>query len=180
MTPGARFRGSCDRCDAPSPIKGRLKLNAFDLSTPSRRRCLGTKKLADESGAFTPTGVNIRQWLGLTTISAAMVVATRAADSPAPEIELPRPGAVIATDVTGEVALIAGDERKVIKTDDRLRVGATIVTARKSFVSLLLSNGTTLQLGPESELEIEEFGQLPVTDGTKFAQLTAEPTVSRT
>lgn len=98
----------------------------------------------------------------------------------APEIDLPRPGNIIAAEVTGEVTMITGDQRRQLKMDDRVRVGATLTTGRRSMVTLLLSNGATVQLGSESELELEEFGQAPVTGSVKFADLKAEPTLSRT
>jgi hypothetical protein len=68
----------------------------------------------------------------------------------------------------------------VVKNDDRLRVGSTVVTGRRSLVTLLLSNGVTLQIGSDSELEIEEFGQATMPGTLKIAELKEEPTVSRT
>ena len=49
-----------------------------------------------------------------------------------------------------------------------------------SMVTLILSNGATLRIGSESELEIEEFGQATVSGNIKYAELKEEPTVSRT
>lgn len=97
-----------------------------------------------------------------------------------PEISLPRPGAVVATYLAGEAKVVNGEESRAIKGDDRLRVGSTIATGRKSFLTLTLSNGATIQLGAESELEVEEFGQSPISGSVKIAELTAEPTLSRT
>lgn len=98
----------------------------------------------------------------------------------APEISLPRPGAVVATHVAGEAFVAIDEQRRPIKGDDRLRVGATVTTGRKSYLVLSLSNGATIQLGSESELEVEEFGQSPIAGNVKIAELTAEPTLSRT
>ena len=137
----------------------------------------GGKKLARGTGPFTPTRVKSRRWLGA-ILAAGMALGLLRAQSP--EIDLPRPGNIIATDVTGEVTMITGDQRRLLKTDDRVRVGATLTTGRRSMVTLLLSNGATLQLGSESELELEEFGQAPVSGSIKFAELKAEPTLSRT
>lgn len=80
----------------------------------------------------------------------------------------------------GEVTAGVGDEQKRAVPDDRLRVGSTIVTGRRSLATLTLSNGATLQIGPESELEIEEFGQAPVSGSPKVAEMKEEPTISRT
>lgn len=97
-----------------------------------------------------------------------------------PEISLPRPGAITATHLNGEAFALVDGQRRPIKPDDRVRVGATVVTGRKSLLTLSFSNGATVQLGPESELEVEEFGQSPISGSVKIAELTAEPTLSRT
>jgi hypothetical protein len=93
---------------------------------------------------------------------------------------LPRPGAVFVLDVIGEAQAVAGEQRKPVKPDERLRVGSTIVTERMSLVTLMLSNGATLRIGSESELEVEEFSQAAIPSSLKIAELKAEPTVSRT
>jgi hypothetical protein len=82
--------------------------------------------------------------------------------------------------VTGEVRAGFGDQRKNVKQDERLRVDSTVTTGRRSAVKLQLSNGASVQLGSESELEFEEFGQAPVYDTTKYAELKEEPTASVT
>ena len=105
---------------------------------------------------------------------------TFVANAQVPEPSLPRPGAVVVVDVTGEATAGVGDQRNPIKADDRLRVGSTIATERRSLATIVLSNGTTLRLGSESELEVEEFGQAPVSGSLKFNELKEEPTISRT
>lgn len=97
-----------------------------------------------------------------------------------PEPSLPRPGAVVVQDLIGEAFAVTGDQRKSIKPEERLRVGSTIVTERMSIVTLILSNGATLRIGSEAELEVEEFGQATIPGSVKFAELKEEPTVSRT
>ncbi len=97
-----------------------------------------------------------------------------------PELVLPRPGAVVVSDVTGEVAVTVSGQRRVPKPDERLRLGSTLTTGRKSLFTVTLSNGATVQLGSESEVELEEFGQAPVPGNVKLAELREEPTLSRT
>ena len=97
-----------------------------------------------------------------------------------PELVLPRPGSIVVADITGEVAVTAGGQRRVPKPEERLRVGSTLSTGRKSLFTVTLSNGASLQLGSESEVEIEEFGQAPISGSVKFAELKEEPTLSRT
>jgi hypothetical protein len=110
---------------------------------------------------------------------AALMAGTRAV-AQVPEPSLPRPGAVVVQDVIGEAFAVNGDQRKPIKPEERLRVGSTIMTERMSIVTLILSNGATLRIGSEAELEVEEFGQATIPGSIKFAELKAEPTVSRT
>lgn len=135
------------------------------------------KKLARGAGEFTPTGVKMRRWLGVVLGALGASAAGRAQ---APEIDLPRPGIVIVAEVTGDVAMTTGDQKRKLKPDDRVRIGATVTTARRSMATLNLSNGIAVQLGSDSEIEIEEFGQAPFSSTTKVPDLKAEPSLSRT
>jgi hypothetical protein len=104
-----------------------------------------------------------------------------AAAATAQEPDLPRPGAVVAAEITGQAFAVIDGQRKPLNADERVRVGATVATERRSMLTLQLSNGASVQLGSETELEIEEFGQQPVPGGVgKFSELKAEPTLSRT
>lgn len=137
----------------------------------------GAKKLARVPRASNPAGMQMRGWIGGWLAMGAMLAGLGAQT---PDLVLPRPGAVIVTDVTGETAVVAGGQRRVPKLDERLRIGSTLSTARKSLLTVALSNGATVQLGSESEMEIEEFGQAPVGGSVKLAELKEEPTLSRT
>ncbi|MBL9201414.1 MAG: FecR domain-containing protein [Opitutaceae bacterium] len=109
----------------------------------------------------------------------AVALATAAAAQD-PELDLPRPGAISVAELTGEAFVPAEGGRKPLKAEDRVRVGATVATGRRSMVTLHFSNGASVRLGADTELEIEEFGQAPATNAIKFAELKAEPTLSRT
>lgn len=109
---------------------------------------------------------------------AGAAASTRGADVPEPN--LPRPGSVVVIDVTGQVTATTGETARPLKADDRLRIGSTIATGRRSMVTLMLSNGATLQLGADAELEVEEFGQEAISSSLKVSELKAEPTISRT
>lgn len=76
--------------------------------------------------------------------------------------------------------MTAGEQKRVLKADERVRIGATVATARRSMSTLNLSNGIAVQLGSDSEIEIEEFGQAPFSSTFKFPDLKAEPSLSRT
>ena len=97
-----------------------------------------------------------------------------------PEPSLPRPGAVLVLDLIGQARAVTSDQQKPLKVEERLRVGSTIVTERMSLVTIILSNGATLRIGSESELEVEEFGQATIPGSPKYVEMQAEPTVSRT
>lgn len=127
--------------------------------------------------ALTPTGVKTWRWTGA---GVAAGIAAIALHAQVPEISLPRPGAVVVTQVTGEAFATADEVRKPVKPDERVRVGSTITTGRRSMVTVTLSNGTTLQIGSESEVEIEEFGQAPFSGSAKVAEMKEEPSLSRT
>jgi hypothetical protein len=116
-------------------------------------------------------------WSVLGMATASLVMEARAQ---APEPSLPRPGTAVVSEVTGEVFTTAADQRRAVKADERLRIGSTVSTGRKSVATVLLSNGAKIELGAEAELEIEEFGQAPVSSSVKFADLKEEPTISRT
>jgi hypothetical protein len=109
--------------------------------------------------------------------AAALVAGIRAQVA---EPNLPRPGTIIVADLSGTATALNGDQRKSLKQDDRLRVGGTVTTERRSIATLLFSNGASVQIGPETELEVEEFGQAPVSGNPKYAELKEEPTISRT
>jgi hypothetical protein len=135
------------------------------------------KKLAGIFGRFTPGRVKLSRYLGGSAVGAFLALSGIAQT---PEPSLPRPGAVVVSEITGKVMAGVGDQRRAVKADDRLRVGSVVATERRSIATIMLSNGAILNLGAEAELEIEEFGQAPVSGSTKLAELKEEPSISRT
>jgi hypothetical protein len=111
-------------------------------------------------------------------VAASATLAGISAD--ALDAALQRPGAIVVADVSGDVTASYGDQRKNVKLDERLRVDATLTSGRRSMVKLALSNGASVQLGSESEIEFEEFGQLAYSGNPKFAEMKEEPSISRT
>lgn len=134
-------------------------------------------RLAREPDARNRSGVKTARWFAGFLIALG---GTGLARAQVPEPSLPRPGAVLVAEVMGEVLGGADDQRKAVKPDDRLRVGSTITTGRRSLATIVLSNGATLRIGSESEVEVEEFGQATISGGVKFNELKEEPTISRT
>jgi hypothetical protein len=137
----------------------------------------GRKKYAGRQRASTPGAGKFVRWLCSVLLGGAVGCLLHAQDT---ELSLPRPGAVLVLDLIGEATAIAGEQQKPVQVDQRLRVGSTIVTERMSLVTLILSNGATLRIGSESELEVEEFGQATALGLPKYVELKEEPTVSRT
>ena len=137
----------------------------------------GPKKLARRRIAFSPQGMKTRRWIG---VGLAVGVWAVAGAAEVPELVLPRPGAVVVADITGSAAVTVSGQRRVPKPEERLRIGSTLTTGRMSLFTVTLSNGATVQLGSESEVELEEFGQAPVSGNVKLADLREEPTLSRT
>ena len=96
------------------------------------------------------------------------------------EAVLSRPGQCRVERLLGEATASIGHERRPLQTDERVPADATVRTERRALLTLALSNGTSLELGPESELIFEELLQAPFPPGTKVAALPQEPSVSQT
>ncbi len=97
-----------------------------------------------------------------------------------PDVVLTRPGQIAVTAITGEVTLTVAGQSRLAKLNDRVRVDERVATGRKSLGSLTFSNGAVVELGPESEIEVEELLQAPFPYGQKPETMKAEPSVSRT
>lgn len=106
---------------------------------------------------------------------AAMTTAGRGA-----EAVLTRPGQLTVTSVTGDLAVRVGGVVKPAKAEERVRVDSRLINGRRSLAMLTFSNGAVLELGPDSEVEVEELLQAPFSSALKPADWKAEPSVSRT
>ncbi len=93
---------------------------------------------------------------------------------------LTRPGLIVITSISGEAATAIAGQRRPAKVNDRVRVDMVLSTGRKSLAALSFSNGVALELGPDSELEVEELLQAPFTGNPKPELMKEEPSVSRT
>jgi len=117
------------------------------------------------------------QWF----VAIMAVTLARVSIAQVPEPDLPRPGIMVVADLTGSVTVNYGEQPKAARVEERLRAGAVVATGRRSLLKLMLSNGATIELGSDSELEIDEFGQMPyLTSTIKIAEMKEEPSVSRT
>lgn len=91
------------------------------------------------------------------------------------------PGVIKAGKIEGEVFRITADGRSIqVKAGDTLIETDTVTTGSKALVVLVFMNGSSVKLGPESKLRIEEFKMDPLGEDIAVAELKAEPSVSKT
>ncbi|MEY3775111.1 MAG: hypothetical protein RLZZ129_1891 [Verrucomicrobiota bacterium] len=105
---------------------------------------------------------------------AALLCADAQAQQPA------APGQIKAARVTGSVSATKDGVTIAVTRGTELSQGYVINTAKNSSVVLVFSNGATMNLAQETSLAIDEFTQDPFADEISVAQLTAEPSASRT
>lgn len=91
-----------------------------------------------------------------------------------------RPGQIKVAKVDGAVSMLVNGTRSDLKVGDFIPQKATIYTAAKSAVILVFSNGSSTNLGEDSQLSIEEFLQDPFAQTMQSARVDEEPTTSRT
>ena len=92
------------------------------------------------------------------------------------------PGVIKAAKTVGVVTKVTGTVSVPIKDGDEIGEKDTITTAKDSSVVLVMVNGSTVNLGPESNLAIEEFQVDPFADPEpgKKVDPNAEPSKSKT
>ncbi len=97
--------------------------------------------------------------------------------------EMPVPGNIKVIITRGDVTLINNDsgESKPLKKGDIFRENTTIVTGAKSACVIVLSNGSSLRISENTEMDVAEFkqGAYDPEIGEYFT-LTADPSVSNT
>jgi len=83
--------------------------------------------------------------------------------------------------VVGQVTVARADATTaMLNNNDPLSHGDVVITAKASSVVLVFSNGSTVSLGPDSKLAVDEFTQDPFDKDVKLTDLTEEPTTSQT
>lgn len=92
------------------------------------------------------------------------------------------PGYIRLARVTGTVTVEdkATREQSAAREVPEIAQGTIVRTAADSSVILVFSNGSTVSLGADSVLDVEEFLQDPFGGDLRPSEMTAEPTVSRT
>lgn len=93
-----------------------------------------------------------------------------------------QPGYIRLARITGQVSVeekATGEQRSAAEVV-QIEQGTIVRTAANSSVILVFSNGSTVNLGADSVLDIEEFLQDPFAEELRPAEMTQEPSVSRT
>lgn len=91
-------------------------------------------------------------------------------------------GQIVAARVQGNVQAIAkaDGQTRVLHDGDKVTDQTEIVTSPGASVILVFSNGATVNVSPDSTLDIEEFEQDPFASEQKVSDMKAEPTTSTT
>ncbi|MDI1249722.1 MAG: FecR domain-containing protein, partial [Lacunisphaera sp.] len=90
-------------------------------------------------------------------------------------------GKIIAARVEGDVQKVLSDQSSVpLNNGDQLLETQTVKTGKSSSVVLVFENGSSVKLGAESSLAIDEFKIDPLGETVDMGTLKAEPTVSKT
>ena len=98
-----------------------------------------------------------------------------------PAIAQTAPGLIKAAKVQGQVQKILADgSAAALKNGDVLAETDAVATGKDSSVVLVFNNGSSVRVGAESRLAIEEFKMDPLAEDVNAATLKAEPTKSKT
>jgi hypothetical protein len=90
-------------------------------------------------------------------------------------------GQIQVAKVEGEVMKLVGGKPVAIKAGEQIVETDTVLTGKNSSVVLVFMNGSSIKLGAESRLAIDEFKMDPLAgDLTLSPTMTGEPSVSKT
>lgn len=89
-------------------------------------------------------------------------------------------GVILASKVIGDVAMESKGVRTALASETSVPVGARLMAAAGSSAMFVFSNGARLHLDASSEVVVDEFAQDRFAETIKLAELTEEPSVSRT
>jgi hypothetical protein len=83
--------------------------------------------------------------------------------------------------VVGQVTVARADATTaMLHNYDPLSQGDVVITAKGASVVLVFSNGSTVSIGPDSKVAVDEFTQDPFDKNVKLTDLKEEPTTSHT
>lgn len=119
--------------------------------------------------------MNTPRWLALATLALGLVASVPAQ---APAV-FTRPGVIVVNEIIGSVQTVKEGSSAAAVKDQTLRAEVAFKTGRRSSATLEFSNGSTLQIGVESEVAVDEYWQLPHSQSGKMADWKEEPSASR-
>lgn len=131
--------------------------------------------LARWAGRFISCRVNTPGWVTFATLAIGLFLSARA-QTPA---VFTRPGTIVINELIGSVQVVKNGSESAAVKDQALRAEVSVKTGRRSSATLEFSNGSTLQVGVESETLVEEYWQLPHSQSGKMADWKVEPSASR-
>lgn len=105
-----------------------------------------------------------------------------APQAPAKKASGPLPGVIKAAAIVGQVTVARGADKPAaaLKNGDTVAQGDVVTTAKGSAVVLVFANGSTVNVGAESRLSIDQFLLDPFDAATDLAAAKEEPTPSHT
>lgn len=90
-------------------------------------------------------------------------------------------GQIKAAKVEGLVTKISANGTSTpLKSGDSLTETDAVVTGKGASVVMVFANGSSVKVGSESRLSVDEFKMDPLAEDIKFSELKAEPAVSQT
>ena len=118
---------------------------------------------------------NLLNWvflLGLVAVLASPVFAQQPTEA----------GRIVLARVTGTVTLTnkADGSTRTATNNEQIAAGYVVVTAPEASVVLVFSNGSTVNLRGDSQLDIETFLQDPFAEDFRITEATTEPSTSTT
>jgi hypothetical protein len=92
-----------------------------------------------------------------------------------------KPGAIKVGKVSGTVRCLSADaQARELKAGDTVVETDTVTTDKGALVVLVFANGSSVKLGSDTVLKIEEFKMDPLDEDVVVAKLEREPSTSRT
>lgn len=116
----------------------------------------------------------------LLTYLFAGAIATAVACRGQPTAPAMPPGLVLVARVTGTATLTVDGVATTLTVDAKIPPAALVRTQPNSSAVLVFSNGSTVQLGADTEVVLKEFRQNPFSAVAKVADLVEEPSSSLT
>lgn len=119
--------------------------------------------------------------LGLGVLQALVGTACASAQgTPGAQAGTMQPGLVLVAKVVGTAKVDSAGVVGNLKVNDSVPPGSVVTTGDNSRLVLAFSNGALVSLGSTTEIVIQEFSMVPLTQTVRLNELDEEPTTSQT